>query len=181
VSVSRASAHSRACQRGAAVLNRHGCWSSASSSSESASASGGYWAGDVAGEPGDGGLVYERFNSGDIDGLLQLCATGYEFHDLPALPGAGVHIGHDAIRAWEVQMRQTFEDLRFEPEEIIDAGGDRVVVVCRVVGRGKVSGAKLDMFTFLPYNVFTVSQGALVSCITYDNYAEALEAAGLRE
>jgi ketosteroid isomerase-like protein len=126
-------------------------------------------------------LVYERFNNGDIDGALQLCTTDYEFRDLPALPGSGVHIGHDANRAWAVQMRETFEDLRFEPDEIIDAGGDRVVVECRVVGRGKVSGAELDMFTLLTYNVFTLSNGALVSCITYDERAEALEAAGLRE
>jgi ketosteroid isomerase-like protein len=126
-------------------------------------------------------LAYERFNSGDIDGWLQLCATDYEFRDLPALPGAGVHIGRDANRAWAVAIRQAFEDLRFEPDKIIDAGGDRVVVECRVVGRGRVSGAKLDMFTLLTYNVFTVRNGTLVSGITYDNLAAALEAAALRE
>jgi ketosteroid isomerase-like protein len=89
-----------------------------------------------------------------------------------------VHIGHDANRAWLGQMRQAFEDLHFEPDEITDAGGDRVVVVCRVVARGKASGVKLDMLTS---NVWTVSNGAIVSCITYDHHAEALEAVGLRE
>ena len=123
-------------------------------------------------------LAYERLNSGDIDGFLQLCATDFEFSDLPAAPGSGTHIGHDANRAWLAEMRQAIEDLRFEPDEIIDAGGDRVVVVCRVVGRGKVSGAKLDMLTF---NVWTVSNGSIVSCITYDHYAEAVEAAALGE
>lgn len=124
-------------------------------------------------------LAYERLNSGDIDGTLELCVRDYEFRDLPALPGSGVHIGHDANRAWAVQMRETFEDLRFVPDEIIDAGGDRVIVECRVVGRGRVSGAELDMFTLLTYNVFTLGDGMLVSCITYDNRAEAVEAAGL--
>jgi ketosteroid isomerase-like protein len=123
-------------------------------------------------------LAYERLNSDDIDAFLQLCATDFEFGDLPALPGSGVHIGHDANRAWLVQMRQTFEDLRFEPDEIIDAGGDRVVVACRAVGRGRISGAKLDLLTF---NVWTLSKGAIVSCVTYDEDAEALEAVGLRE
>jgi ketosteroid isomerase-like protein len=123
-------------------------------------------------------LAYERHNSGDIDGFLQLCATDFEFHDLPAGPGSGVHIGHDANRAWLAELRQTVEDLRFEPDEIIDAGGDRVVVVCRVVGQGKASGLKLEMLTF---NVWTVSNGTIVSCITYNHYAEALEAVGLRE
>jgi ketosteroid isomerase-like protein len=123
-------------------------------------------------------LAYERMNSGDIDSFLQLCATDYEFHDLPAMPGAGVHIGHDAARAWWGQMHEVSEELRFEPEEMIDAGGGRVVVVCRVVGRGKVSGADFDLPTF---NVWTVSNGTIVSCMTYNEYAEALEAVGLRE
>jgi hypothetical protein len=39
-SVSRPTAHRRACQWGAAVSNRHGCWSSASSSGDSAYARG---------------------------------------------------------------------------------------------------------------------------------------------
>jgi ketosteroid isomerase-like protein len=123
-------------------------------------------------------LAYERLNSDDIDGFLQLCATDYELHDLPALPGAAVHIGHDAARAWWAQMRQTFDDLRFEPDEMIDAGAGRVVVVCRAVGRGKVSGADLDLPTF---NVWTVSNGTIMSCMTYNEHAEALEAVGLRE
>jgi ketosteroid isomerase-like protein len=123
-------------------------------------------------------LAYERLNSDDIDGFLQLCATDFEMHDLPALPGAGVHVGHDAARTWWGQMCQTFDDLRFEPDEMIHAGGGRVVVVCRAVGRGKVSGADLDLLTF---NVWTVSNGAIVSCMTYNEHAQALEAVGLRE
>jgi hypothetical protein len=91
-----------------------------------------------------------------------------------------VHIGHDAYRAWDAGLCENFEDLRFEPDQIIDAGDDRVVVECHVEGRGKI-GAELDRFTLLTYNVFTLSDGMLVSCITYDNLAEALAAAGLRE
>jgi steroid delta-isomerase-like uncharacterized protein len=130
-------------------------------------------------------LAYERFNNGDIDGALQLCARDFEFRDLPALPGSGVYIGHDAYRAWAAELRESFEELRFEPDEIIDAGGDCVVVECRVVGRGRVSGANLDtlhnVFSFLTYNVFTLSNGTLMRCITYDNLANALGAVGLRE
>ena len=123
-------------------------------------------------------LAYERSNSGDTDGFLELCATDFEFHDPPALPGAGVHIGHDANRAWLAEIRRDFEDLRFEPRKIIDAGGGNVVVVCRTVGHGKLSGATLDMVN---YNIWTVRNGAIVRCLTYDDQAEALEAVGLRE
>jgi ketosteroid isomerase-like protein len=123
-------------------------------------------------------LAYKRNNSGDTDGFLELCAPDFEFHDPPALPGAGVHIGHDANRAWLSEVRRDFEDLRFEPQEIIDAGGDRVIVVCRTHGHGNLSGAQLDMVN---YNIWTVSNGAIVSCLTYDDRAEALEAVGMRQ
>src|SRR5215207_4381513 len=119
-------------------------------------------------------LAYDRLNSGDTDGFLQLCATGFEFHDPPALPGAGMHIGHEANRAWLAEIRKDFADLRFQPEKIIDAGGDRVVVACRTIGHGKLSGAQLDMVN---YNIWTVSNGAIVSCLTYDHLPKALKAA----
>jgi ketosteroid isomerase-like protein len=38
-----------------------------------------------------------------------------------------VFVGHDAIRGWYAQLRDAFEDLRFEVEELIDSG-TRVVV-----------------------------------------------------
>ena len=59
-------------------------------------------------------LAYERLNSGDIDGYLQSCATDLEFRDLPALPGSGVFIGHDANRGWYAKLVDAFEGLRFE-------------------------------------------------------------------
>jgi ketosteroid isomerase-like protein len=120
---------------------------------------------------------YERLNSGDVDGFLQLCTPDFEFRDLPELPGSGVFVGHDAYRDWWVRVFDAFEDLRFEAEEFIDAD-DRVVVVVHPVGRGSGSGAEVEMHFS---NVWTLSDGMLVRCITYNDHAEALEAAGLRE
>ncbi len=122
-------------------------------------------------------LGYERLNGGDLDGVLQLCAADFEFRDLPALPGSGVFIGHDAFRAWYAQLNDAFEELRFEPEDFIDAG-DHVVVVNHATGRGMGSGAMVEMHFS---NVWTLSDGKIVRQITYSDHAEALEAAGLRE
>jgi ketosteroid isomerase-like protein len=122
-------------------------------------------------------LGYERLLGGDLDGVLQLCAPDFEFRDLPALPGSGVFIGHDAFRAWYARLSDAFEKLRIEPQEFIDAG-DRVVVVNRATGRGMGSGAKVEMdFS----NVWTLSEGKIVRQITYEDHAQALEAAGLSE
>jgi ketosteroid isomerase-like protein len=123
-------------------------------------------------------LGYERLNGGDIDGVLQLCAPDFEFRDLPELPGSGVFIGHDAFRAWYTQLLDAFEDLQFEPQEFIDAGGDLVVVPNHAVGRGRGSGADVEMhFT----SVWTMSGGMFAKHIAYSDHADALEAAGLSE
>jgi ketosteroid isomerase-like protein len=120
---------------------------------------------------------YELLNSGDLDGVLQLCAPDFEFHDLPELPGSGVFIGHDAFRTWYAQLLDAFEGLRFEPQEFIDAG-DRVVVPNHATGRGKGSGADVEMnFS----SVWTMSAGKFAKHIAYSDHAEALEAVGLSE
>ena len=120
---------------------------------------------------------YRRLNSGDLDGFLQLCAPDFEFRDLPVIPGSGVFIGDDGFRAWWAQVTDSFEELHFEATEFID-GGDRVVDVSRAMGRGRGSGAIVEMHFS---NLWTVRDGRLVACTSYSDQAEALEAAGLRE
>jgi ketosteroid isomerase-like protein len=121
---------------------------------------------------------YERLNASDSEGFLRFCATDFEMHDLPSLPGAGVHVGHDGARAWWARMCEIFGELRFDPEEILDAGEGRFVVVCHAYGRGTLSGASIDALTF---NIWTVQDGKLSSCVTYDTHAEALASAGLED
>jgi uncharacterized protein len=121
---------------------------------------------------------YERLNASDSEGFLRFCATDFEMHDLPSLPGAAVHVGHDGARVWWARMCATFGDLRFNPDEILDAGDGRFVVVCHVYGRGTLSGAPIDGLTF---NIWTVRDGKLSSCLTYHTHAEALAAAVVEE
>ena len=120
---------------------------------------------------------YERFNGDDVDGFLGLCVPDFEFRDLPGLPGSGVFTGHDAFRAWFAQMSEALDDLRFEPEEFIDAG-NQVVVVNSATASGRGSGAAVETHFS---NVWTLRDGKAVSAVSYDTHAEALEAAGLSE
>ncbi len=101
-----------------------------------------------------------------------------EFRDLPEFPGSGVFIGHDALRNWYATQVDAFEDLRFEVEEFIDTTGDCVVLMYRAVGRGRGSGATVEL-TFS--GVVTLKDGKLTKSIVYSDHADALEAAGLRE
>jgi ketosteroid isomerase-like protein len=121
--------------------------------------------------------MYAAFNRGDFDGFFERCSPDFEFQDLPELPGSSVFVGHDAFHAWWAQMLESFDDLRFDAHDFIDAG-ERVVAVNHATGRGKGSGAIVEMRMS---NVWTLSEGKVVSLVTYRDHSEALEAAGLRE
>jgi ketosteroid isomerase-like protein len=110
-------------------------------------------------------------------GLPRTLDPELEFRDLPDLPGSGVFVGHDALRGWWAQLYDAFDELPFDADEFIDAG-DRVLVPTHGTGRGKSSGALVEIHFS---NVWTLSDGKLTRCISYSDHAEALEAAGLRE
>ena len=120
-------------------------------------------------------VAVDRISAGDVEAFLQLCSPDLEFRDLPALPGSGIFVGHDAFRNRAAQVLDAFEESGFYAEEFIPAG-DRVVVINRWKGRGLGSGVDVEMrFT----NVWTLREEKVVSCITYNDHADALRAAGL--
>lgn len=92
----------------------------------------------------------------------------------PELPDAETYHGPDgAIRAAEEWM-ESWDEFRMEPEEVIDAG-DRAVVVFRQFGRGKGSGATVEMKVA---QVYEVRDGSIASVLEYSSREEALAAAG---
>jgi ketosteroid isomerase-like protein len=91
------------------------------------------------------------------------------------LPGAASAHGIDAVRRYIESFAKHWEDIRFEPQEYLDAG-DRVVVIARLVGRGKSSG--VDVERTWAY-VWTVRDGRALRMEGYADRAEALVAAGL--
>jgi ketosteroid isomerase-like protein len=72
---------------------------------------------------------------------------------------------------------ESFEEFYFEPEEFIDAGDD-VVVPTAQKGRGKGSGAAVEMTAT---SVYTVRNGKIRSWREYSTKARALEAIGRSE
>ena len=90
---------------------------------------------------------------------------------------AGRHHGHAGYReAWR-RLLEAFEDLTWEPEELIDAG-DRLIVVNRWSGHGAGSGVPVNQLMF---QVYTLRRGLVVKQEDFADRGEALEAAGLRE
>ena len=94
-----------------------------------------------------------------------------------ALPGAVSARGIDAVKRYIESFAKYWEEVRFEPEEFIDAG-DSVVVVARLVGRGKRSGIEV---THRWAYVWTVRGDKALSMVGYADRAEALKVVGLEE
>lgn len=93
-------------------------------------------------------------------------------------PGPDVYVGREDIATFVREWTSTFDDLRWELEQLIDLG-DRVLVLARMIGRSGTTGTPIDW----PFGgVFGDFRDGLFADARYfmDQNA-ALEAVGLRE
>ena len=85
--------------------------------------------------------------------------------------------GHEGLRRYFGTMEEQFNDLRIDPVELIDAG-EQVVGSVRFTGRGKASGAPVELTLI---SVGSLRDGLIFRIRNYPDMASALEAAGLSE
>ena len=121
---------------------------------------------------------YEAFNRGDLDVAVGDMDPDIEWHVMGDLPEGETYRGHEGVRRFWETWQEAFEDFHVEPEELIDAG-DKVVVVIKVSGRGRGSGAQVETPSFP--QVWTLRDGRPVRVEMYRSRSEALRAAGLEE
>ena len=86
--------------------------------------------------------------------------------------------GAEAIWDFYAEVTAAWEDGSFELGEIIDFGVGKIVANSRRETRGKASGAGVEFSYWL---VGTFRDGRTIRVEWFDQRAEALEAAGLRE
>jgi len=98
--------------------------------------------------------------------------------DHRAIEGApddvGPIIGRDAMRAYLADWYEMFPDLEIVPDEIVDAGPERVIVVWHVTGTAKLSGVPTELRLAI---VYTIRAGKIVRGREYMTKDEALAAA----
>jgi ketosteroid isomerase-like protein len=121
--------------------------------------------------------AYDAYERDGLDGLMRYLHPEIEWTTTGAFIEAATYRGHEGVRRYLGSMLHEFEDARNEPEELIDAG-DQVVVSARISGRGKLSGAPVELTLT---SVGSLRDGMIVRIRNYPNKAEALEAVGLRE
>lgn len=126
-------------------------------------------------------LGFEALNRDDVEPAFALYHPDVEL-DLPEeFVGLGLH-PPDRGRAERVNFERKWNaewgKVRYEVEEIIDLGDDRVLLVGRFEGSGPSSGAGFDN-EFA--EIFTFSAGQVIREQAFFNHAEALKAAGLSD
>jgi ketosteroid isomerase-like protein len=121
---------------------------------------------------------FEAWERGGVDAAAEFFDTRIDWRAAEgALDDPGPISGEDAMRAYVQDWLDDFDELRVEPEELIDAG-EQVVAVQRISGRAKASGVETELRYAV---VYTIREGKIVRGREYWERAQALEAVGLSE
>jgi ketosteroid isomerase-like protein len=89
----------------------------------------------------------------------------------------GVHRGRGGYRRLFQLVTEVWEDLRFEPDEVVDFG-DKLLTAGRITGHARHTKIALDAPLF---QLVTVRGGVVVRQRDYMDREKALQAAGLRD
>jgi ketosteroid isomerase-like protein len=123
--------------------------------------------------------VIDAYNRRDVDCLFAELATD-DFEYYPGIVralGGGAYRGREGTERFALDTRENWEELQSIADEFRDLG-DRVLVIGRLKGRGKGSGAPVDTvcLTVLDFRGDRVSRARV-----FLEWAEGLQAAGLSE
>jgi ketosteroid isomerase-like protein len=116
----------------------------------------------------------EAFARGDRSTWLAFCDADTEVVPPPDWPDPAVR-GAEAAWAFYIDFFDAFEEVATDPANIVDAGGDHVLLHSRFALSGKGSGAGVE---FDYWGLLTVRQGKVRRACWFTERAEALEAAG---
>jgi ketosteroid isomerase-like protein len=119
----------------------------------------------------------EAYEREGLDGYLRYLDPEIEWTSTDAYIERATYRGHEGVRRYLGTMEEEFEDVRVEPVELIDAG-EQVISSVRVSGRGKGSGAPVELTLI---SVGWLRNGVAYRIRNYPDMAAALEVAGLSE
>ena len=126
------------------------------------------------------GRAYAARNRRDFEVMLLGLDPGIEYHprnDLVPLDVDRVFYGRDDYRTLLRAIVEAFDDMRFEPEEVLDFG-DTLLGTSVLRGTGSGSGVPVSVQLF---QVARLRRGLVIWQRDFGDRSEALEAAGLRE
>jgi hypothetical protein len=122
---------------------------------------------------------YAAANRRDFDLLLTGLDPRIEYHPSEAwqIKLDPLYHGHDGyLEVWR-DLLESFENVRLDPEELLDTG-DRFLITVKMSSRGAGSGVFLSQPHF---QLYTLRQGLVVRQHDFVDRVEALKAVGLSE
>jgi len=116
---------------------------------------------------------YAGFTAADPARILDFLDPEIEIHDFPDVPDTDVYHGPEGFLALTANVLEQFDDFRIEPEEFIAPDDEHVLVLVRLVGRGKGSGADVEARVA---HLWRIRRGRAVELRLYGGQKEALAA-----
>ncbi len=113
------------------------------------------------------------FNSGDLDAIAELWTDDITI-DFSASrsPYAGVYSGKEEARQFMEEARETWDELRWEPRELVEVGPNEVLIDNVMRARGRGSGVEVEG---RGAQLWTVRDGLLAHLRLFQSRREADE------
>jgi ketosteroid isomerase-like protein len=118
--------------------------------------------------------VIDAFNAGDAERAFALVDPEVEFRS--ALVEQKTYRGFAGLRQYREDLDAAWEEWQTEDDRFRDAGGDRVLHLYRIVGRGKGSGVPVEQEIAI---LWRLREGKLLEGEVFLDQRDALVAAGL--
>jgi ketosteroid isomerase-like protein len=119
---------------------------------------------------------HEAFSRGDLSWVRGSVAEDVEWLPTGTFPGLeGVYRGVDAIDKWMATIRAEWEEFEVSLEEVLREEAEVIVIVERLWGRGRESGAEAEMRVFSVYRFD--AEGKVTRRQAFTSREAALEAA----
>jgi ketosteroid isomerase-like protein len=120
--------------------------------------------------------VYDAASRRDSAAVLAFYDDSVELDNRSLVVGAGdVYKGHDGLRMLFREWNEAWENIDYKLDDLIDLGGDQIVSVVTRHGRGRTSGAEVEIHVAL---LWTINDGKVVRVVWFPTREAALEAAG---
>jgi ketosteroid isomerase-like protein len=117
----------------------------------------------------------EFFSGGDLSWAKEVVADDVAWHPTGSFPGLeGVYRGPEALDRWMQAIRAEWEEFEVTLGEVLRDEGEDLVVVEHLRGRGRESGAEVEMNIFSVYRFN--ADGKITQRLAFTTAEEALAA-----
>jgi ketosteroid isomerase-like protein len=118
---------------------------------------------------------FDAFNRGDFDAAVTYFAPEIVWRDPSEVPDAGEHHGPDEVKGLWRSFAEQWTDMRMDPLEFAE-DGDRTLVRVHFSGKGRESGAPMELEFFQLWTIRESRALSVDSFISREAAEEALRA-----